>query len=219
MALGYGLYRESGMSLRGPEAVLGLRWRPDPGQRYELEWLGASQHYGSDATGSKNGVPYYETRLQGLYDWTGVPDWLQPLSVGWRLHYGYNDLRGSTSTQHQGYERITQQLWLPLRWQTQTRVLDAPQTLDLELGWLLYGVQTSRLSQAGPSYADARNIQRSGLYLQLRAHAPATAGKAFWEPSLRIVRIGNSNEVSAGNGYLVIEPASLFIHIGISRIW
>lgn len=221
IGLGYGLYRESAMSLRGPELLLGLRWKPSPTQRYALEWSAAQQHYDSDDTGAKSDVPYYEGRLQGLYRLGDGPAWLRDPELGWLVHYGYNDLRGRTTTQHVGYERVSWQLWLPVRWQVRGGPSTPSSALELEAGWLVYGEQTSRLSQVSALYSDARNVQRTGLYLQVRGPRWGDSGSPQWEPSLRVTRIGNSNSVrvrSTPTEYAV-EPTNLFIHLGLARVW
>lgn len=219
IGLGYGLYRESAMSLRGPELLLGLRWKPSPTQRYALEWSAAQQHYDSDDTGAKSDVPYYEGRLQGLYRLGDGPAWLRDPELGWLVHYGYNDLRGRTTTQHIGYERVSWQLWLPLRWRASAWFTEPSTALELEIGWLLYGQQTSRLSQVSAVYTDARNQQRHGVYLQVRGPRWGGSSAAQWEPSLRITRIEDSDKVRVSTSKYALEPANLFIHLGLARVW
>ena len=222
-SLGYHRYREPVMQLQGPEVGLGLRWSATPMLRVEAQWWGSTLRYDSNGTGSMSGVANHEFRGLALYRFGQAESWLPQYQVGLAGAYIYNDLRGRTTTHAVGYERISEQLWLPLRWQSGAQMLGlkAPYLLQYEVGWLLHGRQLSRLSQVGPGYADADNTQRQGVYLQLNAVRPADPASMgpYWEPYVRITRIPRSDVVPVNSGSLALEPSNTRIQLGVSRVW
>lgn len=217
--LGYQHYREPLMQLRGPEIGLGVQWAASPSLVLEAQWWGGQQRYSSPQSGTLSGVANHEFRTLALYRLGDADAWLPNPQLGLAGHFVYNDLRGQTSTQSQGYERLSQQLWLPLRWSSS---LPWPQlgpqaSLQWELAWLLRGRQTSRLSQASPHYTDAHNTQRRGLYMQLSA--VQDRAEAHAEPYLRVTHVGRSDLQTLSSGQRVYEPSNTRVQVGVNWAW
>lgn len=204
-------YREPIMHLQGPALTLQLDWQGTrlgtqrPGwapDALSAELLLARLHYSSADTGSLSGVPAVGWRVSAL--------WQMPEVAGhaWRLGPQYeglwNDLRGTTSTGHQGYERLSNKLWLV------AQARPAPERL-LELGLLVRGWQDSWLSQASSQLPDITNVQKRGLTLHYR-HSPWTLQNTALAPWVRYTQIGTSDFVGLQRWY---EPRNRTLELGV----
>ena len=158
LSAGWQDYSEPQMSLKGPE--LGLHWQSRSWGRYTLE---ADAHvglqtYNSVPSGRLDSVLNVDTRWRALRASTSQPQW----QFGLALHSHANFLRGTTSLGFGGYDRLSTQVWLPVRWQSV-----GDQRWAVEAGGLLWGEHVSRLSQVNTSLQDVTNTQRKGAYLQI----------------------------------------------------
>jgi hypothetical protein len=194
MSLGVNRYTETKMQLLGTEIgvharISGLENLPQ--WQFEGDVLLGRQKYTSTDTGDLDGVLNVETRWRALapvYS-TGVGQ--EGLSAGLGLHTLWNDLRGRTSTNYAGYERLATQIWLPVRWTSAA-------AWELEGGLLLRGTHTSRLSQANSTNADIRNTQTSGAYVQASTSLKLDDGTRL-SPFVRLTRLGDSDTVRSGS--------------------
>ncbi len=207
LSLGYQHYSESAMRLQGPE--LGLHWRRplSSGLQLEAEGLMGVQHYSSDRTGSLNNVFNLDTRWRVLQPLGALP----AFSYGLALHTHFNNLRGVTTTGYGGYDRISTQIWLPVRWS-----ISAEQPWALDAGALLWGQHVSRLSQVGSGNSDVTNVQRSGFYLQGSTTVDSSYG-AF-TPYVRWAWVDNSDEKVvqlSGLRQRVYEPRNNRVDVGL----
>ena len=158
LSAGWQDYSEPQMNLKGPE--LGVHWQSQTWGQYTLEsdaQLGL-QNYSSVPSGRLDSVLNLDTRWRVLRASTAQPQW----QVGLALHTHANFLRGTTSLGFGGYDRLSTQVWLPVRWQQNNT---HPWTVDA--GWLLWGQHVSRLSQVNTRLQDVTNQQRKGVYFQI----------------------------------------------------
>lgn len=195
------------MVLKGPE--LGLYWQSHGAQAYTLEAdaLLGLQKYSSDQTGSLNQIPNIDTRWRVLKTWPEQSQW----QFGLAIHTHMNFLRGITSLGYGGYERISGQIWLPLRWRT-----EGQQPWVLDAGYLLWGEHLSRLSQTNATLQDVRNVQRKGAYLQ--ASTTLETGRGQLQPYLRLTWVGDSDVQSvilAGEERGAYEPQNRRLQLGL----
>jgi len=208
MSLGMNHYAESNMQLLGPEIGVHVRLNGLdllPNWQLEGDVLLGQQKYTSSVSGNLKGAPNIETRWRALAPIGGTDVGQQGLSTGLGLHTLWNDLRGTTTTGSRGYERIATQIWMPVRWTS-----DA--AWALEGGLLLRGQHTSRLSQISTAYADIRNTQKSGAYIQATTSFLSEDGHRL-TPFVRLTRLGDSDIVRSRNqGW--IEPYSQRWQIG-----
>jgi hypothetical protein len=141
---GVNQYKEpSLMQLQGPELGLHARaynFTAMPRLQLEGDVFLGQQRYTSTKTGSMDGVPNIQTHWRALLPVFANTGHQQGLYAGLGVHTLWNDLRGRTTTNSGGYERIATQLWLPVRW--------VSHFWEVEAGVLLYGRHTSKLSQA-----------------------------------------------------------------------
>ena len=208
LSAGVNHYREPGlMQLQGPEVGLHASVYNLPSMpklHLEGEAFLGMQRYSSTNTGSMDGVHNIETRWRAMLPvFANTPN-QQGLYAGVGLHTLWNDLRGNSSTGSGGYERITRQLWLPVRW--------VGNFWEIETGVLVYGRHTSKLSQANtnPPSSDVVNTQKRGGYLQGKLNIQMNAQHAL-SPYVRYTGLGDSDVVN--NAY---EPASKRWQIGIT---
>jgi hypothetical protein len=208
MSLGLNRYTESKMQLLGTE--IGLHARLS-GVNMLLNWqlegdvLLGRQKYTSTKSGDLNGVLNVETRWRALAPVYRTGEGQEGLSAGLGLHTLWNDLRGTTTTNHAGYERLATQIWLPVRWTSAA-------AWELEGGLLLRGTHTSRLSQANSINADIHNTQKSGAYMQASTSLKLEDGTRL-SPFVRFTSLGDSNTVRSGS-QLWVEPRSQRWQIG-----
>lgn len=151
-------YSETQMNLKGPE--LGVHWQSQTWGPFRLEadaHLGV-QNYNSVPSGRLDSVLNVDTRWRALRASTTQPQW----QYGLALHTHANFLRGTTSLGFGGYDRLSTQVWLPVRWRSNN-----PQPWTVDAGWLLWGAHVSRLSQVNTRLHDVTNQQRKGAYFQI----------------------------------------------------
>lgn len=207
LSLGYQHYSEPDMRLQGPE--LGLHWRrPSPHSlNFEADALVGVQNYSSAISGRLNDVLNIDTRWRVLQPSSAWPQW----SYGLALHTHFNDLSGTTSLGYGGYQRISAQIWLPVRWRLQTE-----QAWEIDAGALLWGQHVSRLSQVGRGNSDVSNVQRSGVYLQASTTVESSYGPLT--PYLRWAWVGDSDEKVvqlSGLRQRVYEPRNNRVDVGV----
>lgn len=208
LSLGVNRYTESKMQLLGTEIGLHARLVGSevlPNWQLEGDVLLGRQKYTSNGTGDLNGVVNIETRWRALAPLYRTGSGPEGLSAGLGFHTLWNDLRGTTSTNHAGYERQATQLWLPIRW-------TSAEAWELEGGLLLRGTHTSRLSQANSINSDIHNTQKSGTYVQANTSFKLEDGTRL-SPFVRFTHLGDSDIVRSGNQYWV-EPKSQRWQIG-----
>jgi hypothetical protein len=207
LSAGWQDYSEAQMNLKGPE--LGLHWQSRRLGTYTLEadaHLGL-QNYSSAASGQLDQVPNVDTRWRALRASTGQAQW----QYGLALHTHANFLRGTTSLGFGGYDRLSTQVWLPVRWQSlgdQRWVIDA--------GWLLWGEHVSRLSQTDSTLQDVTNTQRKGAYFQISQKRHTNRGEL--EPYARWTWVDDSDVqmmTLAGQTRGAYEPQNHRLQLGM----
>ena len=199
-------YSEKVMQLRGPTLNLrlsahnhGVRYAPDV---VDAEWFIGSLNYTSHQTGSLMAAPAIGWRLQAK--------WNMPVLAGqlWQLGAEYdgfwNDLRGSTSTGHHGYVRLSNKLWL------MTATAPQPEA-ELQFGVLLRGWQYSELSQANSALPDIINVQKHGWTWRYQHRSWSIGSKRLF-PWLRYTEIRQSDRVGTQGWY---EPHNRTLDLGI----
>ena len=182
LSAGWQDYSEPQMNLKGPE--LGLHWQSRRLGAYTLEAEAhvGLQNYSSVPSGRLDSVLNVDTRWRALRTSTAQPQW----QYGLALHTHANFLRGTTSLGFGGYDRLSTQLWLPVRWQS---VSD--QRWAVDAGWLLWGEHVSRLSQVNTSWQDVTNTQRKGAYFQISQKLHTSRGEL--EPYARWTWVDDSD--------------------------
>ena len=207
LGLGLQRYSEAGMRLQGPE--VGLHWRSRPlGQLHlEADALLGLQNYSSNASGTQDEVLNVDTRWRLLTPLGFWPQW----HYGLALHTRYNDLRGLTSAGDAGYERLSAQLWLPVRWSA-----SGPEPWEFDAGVLLWGRHMSRLSQTSRGSEDVTNTQRSGFYVQ--ASTTIESGYGSLLPYVRWTWVDDSNTRPvkiSGQINSAYEPRNSTVQLGV----
>jgi len=197
---GVNQYKEPGfMQLKGQEVGLHVHtynFARLPQLHIEGDTFFGQQDYTSEGTGSMNGVHNVETRLRALMPMYGNTSNRFGLFAGLGIHTLWNDLRGISTTGNGGYERRAKQLWLPVRW--------VSNSWEIEGGVLVYGKHTSMLSQANttPPSTDVVNTQKKGVYVQGKLNIQLDARHAL-SPYVRYTGLSDSDKVSGA-----YEPAS-----------
>jgi hypothetical protein len=195
------------MALKGPE--LGLHWQSRGNGPFSLEadaMLGL-QNYSSEQTGRLSQVPNIDTRWRVFKTWTNESQW----QYGLALHTHSNFLRGTTTLGFGGYDRLSTQLWLPLRWRT-----EGAHSWVFDAGYLLRGEHVSRLSQTSASLPDVRNVQRKGAYLQATAKVETSLGQM--QHFVRLTWLGDSDVQQVtlvGEERGAYEPANKRWQLGV----
>lgn len=206
VGLGWTRYSEPIMALQGSTVTMRtaiertpLGWMPEQiGGELTLSRL----DYTSQQTGKLDDVPGVGWRVHAL--------WSMPAMVGrtWRLGLEYegfwNDLRGTSTTGHRGYERFSNKAWL------QARAAPWAET-ELQLGVLLRGWQDSWLSQAHPALPNVTNLQSAGFTVRYQ-HSPWTLSGRPVQPWVRYTQIARSDEVTAQRWY---EPRNRTLVLGL----
>lgn len=207
LSAGWQQYSEPQMQLKGPE--LGVHWQSLNLDPYTLEadaQLGL-QNYSSEQSGRLDSVLNLDTRWRALRALTAQPQW----QYGLALHTHANLLRGTTSLGYGGYDRLSTQLWLPVRWHsthTQPWAVDA--------GWLLWGEHVSRLSQVNARFQDVTNTQRTGVYLQVSKKVNSSQGEL--EPFARWTWVDDSDvreQNVADQTMRTYEPKNTRLQVGL----
>lgn len=200
-------YSEQQMSLKGPE--LGVHWQRVHSElnTLEVDAVLGLQKYSSTQSGRLNQLLNLDTRWQFLRTSELTPHW----HFGIALHTHSNFFRGNTSLGFGGYDRLSTQLWLPVRWQ-QT----GNHNMSVGAGLLLMGEHISRLSQLNSSFQDVTNKQTKGVYLQFNKKMNSSHGEL--EPYLRWTWVDNSDVRSLnlkGQKEGAFEPSNNRIQLGV----
>jgi hypothetical protein len=207
LSAGWQDYSEPQMNLKGPE--LGVHWQSRAWGPLTLEaeaQLGL-QNYSSVPSGRLDSVLNLDTRWRVLRASTAQPQW----QVGLALHTHSNFLRGTTSLGFGGYDRLSTQVWLPVRWQSV-----GDQRWAIEAGWLLWGEHVSRLSQTDRSLQDVTNTQRKGAYFQISQKRHTSRGEL--EPYARWTWVDDSDVqmmTLAGQTRGAYEPQNNRLQLGM----
>lgn len=207
LSAGWQDYSEPQMNLKGPE--LGAHWQSLRLGPYTLEadaHLGL-QNYSSEPSGRLDSVLNVDTYWRALRASADQPQW----QYGLALHSHANFLRGTTSLGFGGYDRLSTQLWLPVRWHS-----DGEQWWTVDAGWLLWGEHVSRLSQVNTRLQDVTNQQRRGVYLQISKKIHADLGEL--EPYARWTWVDDSDVqsvTSAEQESSTYEPRNNRLQVGL----
>ena len=207
LSAGWQDYSEPQMNLKGPE--LGLHWQSRSWGPYALEadaHVGL-QNYSSAASGQLDQVLNVDTRWRTLRASTAQPQW----QYGLALHTHANFLRGTTSLGFGGYDRLSTQVWLPVRWQSL-----GDQRWAIDAGLLLWGEHVSRLSQTDSTLQDVTNTQRKGAYFQISQKLHTRRGEL--EPYARWTWVDDSDVqmmTLAGQTRGAYEPQNNRLQLGV----
>ena len=208
LSTGWQDYREPQMNLTGPE--LGVHWQSQKLGGFTLEadaYLGL-QNYSSVPSGRLNSVLNLDTHWRALRSSKAQPQWQYGLAV----HSHTNFFRGTTSLGFGGYDRLSTQLWLPVRWHSA-----GAQPWAVDAGWLLWGEHVSRLSQVNTSLQDVTNQQRKGVYLQISKKVNTDLGEM--EPYARWAWVDDSDvrwvTVAPGVAKGTFEPQNNRLQVGL----
>ena len=208
LSAGWQDYSEPQMNLKGPE--LGVHWQSQGLGQYTLEadvQLGL-QNYSSVESGRLDSVLNLDTRWRALRAFKARPQW----HYGLALHTHSNFFRGTTSLGFGGYDRLSTQVWLPVRWHSASA---QPWTVDA--GWLLWGQHVSRLSQVNTNLQDVTNQQRKGAYLQISKKVKTDQGEM--EPYARLAWVDDSDvrwiTVAPGVDRGDYEPRNNRLQVGL----
>ena len=207
LSAGWQDYSEPQMNLKGPE--LGVHWQSLTLGPYTLEadaHLGL-QNYSSEPSGRLDSVLNLDTYWRALRASTAHPQW----QYGVALHSHSNFLRGTTSLGFGGYDRLSTQVWLPVRWHS-----DGAQHWTVDAGWLLWGEHVSRFSQVNTRLQDVTNQQRRGVYLQVSKKIHAGLGEL--EPYARWTWVDDSDVhwvTSAEQERGTYEPRNNRLQVGL----
>ena len=207
LSAGWQDYSEPQMNLKGPE--LGVHWQRSAWESFTLE---ADAHvglqtYNSVPSGRLDSVLNIDTRWRALRASTAQPQW----QYGLAFHTHSNFLRGTTSLGFGGYDRLSTQVWLPVRWRS-----DNPQPWTVDAGWLLWGEHVSRLSQANTRFQDVTNQQRKGTYFQISKEIQTGLGEM--QPYARWTWVDNSDVYwvsSVGVDRGTYEPRNNRLQVGL----
>lgn len=207
LSAGWQDYGEPQMQLKGPE--LGLHWQSRllGSYRIEADAHVGLQNYNSAHSGRLDHVLNIDTRVRAFRVFSTQPQWLYGLA----LHTHANFLRGTTSLGFGGYDRLSAQVWLPMRWHA-----DSAQTWAVDAGWLLWGEHVSRLSQVSTRLHDVTNQQRKGAYLQISNKIPTERGEM--EPYARWTWVDDSDvhwESLIGLDRGTYEPRNNRLQVGL----
>lgn len=222
LSTGFTHYRESQMQLAGPNLGLQLEWAQPWGlERWVLQAQGllSAPNYSSPVSGSIDRRTTRETAWRALYS-LGAPGnasagrW--DAGLEWQTYY--NDLRGTTSVGHVGYERERYGLWALAGYQSPAAPAQpqGAQHWRLEAAVLLQGVAVSHLSQVSTSYGDAVNRQNRGV--SLRAERSYRYAPGEFRPYLGVSWVGDS-DVQRQTNASVMEPANTTWQLGLKWFW
>lgn len=200
-------YQEPNMDLRGPE--LGIHMYRPITHDYAIEAEGflGLQSYSSLQSGEMNNIPNIDTHWLLLRS----SPMLRPWQYGLALHTHHNFFNGTTSLGFGGYDRQSMQIWLPIRWQS-----DSQNSWVLDAGWLLLGKHLSKLSQANSQLHDVENMQKRGAYLQ--ALTTLTVNQSRLHPYLRLTWVDKSDKYRLnfdGRVIEVYEPGNTRLQLGL----
>ncbi len=222
LSTGFTHYRESQMQLAGPNLGLQLEWAQPWGlERWVLQAQGllSAPNYSSPVSGSIDRRTTVETAWRALYSLSAPGNasagrW--DAGLEWQTYY--NDLRGTTSVGHVGYERERYGLWALAGYQSPAAPAhpQGAQHWRLEAAVLLQGVAVSHLSQVSTSYGDAVNRQNRGV--SLRAERSYRYAPGEFRPYLGVSWVGDS-DVQRQTNASVMEPANTTWQLGLKWFW
>jgi hypothetical protein len=207
LSTGWQDYSEPQMNLKGPE--LGVHWQSRKFGPYSLEadaHLGL-QNYSSPLSGRLDSVLNVDTYWRALRTSTAQPQWQYGLA--WHSHANF--LRGTTNLGFGGYDRLSNQVWLPVRWHQ-----DSAQPWTVDAGWLLWGAHVSRLSQANRRLQDVTNQQHKGVYFQISKEISTALGEI--QPYARWTWVDDSDvqwESLVGLDRGTYEPRNNRLQVGL----
>ena len=207
MSAGWQDYSEPQMNLKGPE--LGVHWKSRTWGPVSLEadtHLGL-QNYNSVPSGRLDSVLNVDTYWRAFRASTAQPQW----QYGLALHHHANFFRGTTSLGFGGYDRLSTQVWLPVRWQS-----DSAKPWTVDAGWLLWGAHVSRLSQVNTRFQDVTNRQRKGIYFQISKGIHTDLGEV--QPYARWTWVDDSDvhwESLVGLDRGTYEPRNNRLQVGL----
>lgn len=222
LSTGFTHYRESQMQLAGPNLGLQLEWAQPWGlERWVLQAQGllSAPNYSSPVSGSIDRRTTRETAWRALYSLSApgkasAGRW--DAGLEWQTYY--NDLRGTTSVGHVGYERERYGLWALAGYQSPAAPAQpqGAQHWRLEAAVLLQGVAVSHLSQVSTSYGDAVNRQNRGV--SLRAERSYRYAPGEFRPYLGVSWVDDS-DVQRQTNASVMEPANTTWQLGLKWFW
>lgn len=227
VSLGYSRYAEDAMALAGPTVGLHGEWAQPLGLEHwtlQASGLASEPDYSSPVSGNLQHRKTRETAWRLLYSLPEPTPWdlKGRLQAGLELQTYYNDMRGTTSVGHQGYERERYGLWATAAYQAPVArddgdaVLFGPQSWRVEAALLLQGVAVSHLSQVSSAYADAYNPQSRGF--SLRAERSYRYALGAFAPYVLLSWVDTS-EVVRQSTYSVVEPANTTWQLGMKWFW
>jgi hypothetical protein len=214
-------YEEPGlMKLDGPRiGVVGAYTGTTPGLVYGR--IDGRVSYGrldyeSVGTGTLSNVPDWtaEVRLVAGKDFRAGESVVLSPYIGLGYRWLYNDLKGTSSTGHRGYERYSQYWYAPIGLTMRMRAGDhwvfAP---TIEYDAFIGGKQKSYLSDVAPGLPDVTNDQDRGrgyrVYLMVESRNWA------FGPWMHYWNIKDSEIVPIGGGLGVLEPANSTTEYGL----
>lgn len=211
LGLGWNRYTENFannrvvMELQGPEFSVqrsALRWG-----HWESSALlqVAQQNYNSPISGHMQGAPSVHGSVEALYP-LPLPSSFGAWSAGPAVQLYWNDLRGTTSFGHRGYERMGMKAW--------GRIAYSSTHHRLDLNTLLVGLHHSNLSQAGEEQ-DIVNHQRLGWSMGWTYMFEASKQRS-WGLQGRWTYVGVSDQVGLGRWY---EPQNTTWQWAVLRSW
>ncbi|MDX2028705.1 MAG: hypothetical protein SFW62_08720 [Alphaproteobacteria bacterium] len=185
--------------------------------------------YSSNGTGTLDNLwdDFVEARaLVGrdfvFSEFLGFPQFSVSPYTGFGYRFLYNDLRGTTSTNHSGYRRENEMIYIPIgvkpRWRLNA---NSRLTSTLEVDIMLDGQQTSYFSDISPGEPDVRNQQDSGVGLRadiMYEYGQWSVGPFvnYWNIDDSQVKISNSpGSICGGSPCSWIEPANNTLEAGI----
>jgi hypothetical protein len=200
-------YQEPNMDLRGPELGIHMYRLITHDYAIEAEGFLGLQNYSSHQSGEMNNIPNIDTHWLLLRSSPKLRSW----QYGVALHTHHNFFNGTTSLGFGGYNRHSTQIWLPIRWQS-----DSQNPWVVDTGWLLLGRHFSKLSQANSQLHDVENVQKRGAYLQ--ALTTVTANQSRLHPYLRLTWVDKSDKHRLnfdGRVIEVYEPGNTRLQFGL----
>jgi hypothetical protein len=222
VSTGYTHYRESLMQLAGPNLGVQLEWAQPWGlERWVLQAQGllSAPHYSSPVSGAIDRRTTLDTAWRALYSLSApgtasAGRW--DAGLEWQTYY--NDLRGTTSVGHVGYERERYGLWALAGYQSTAAPAQSQgaQHWRLEAAVLLQGLAVSHLSQVSASYGDAVNRQSRGI--SLRAERSYRYAPGEFRPYLSVSWVDDS-DVQRQINASVTEPANTTWQLGLKWFW
>jgi len=175
----------------------------------EIRYATGQANYDSLSSGYKSNVPdwYYEAKVLVGKDYSLDGYTLSPY-VGLGYRYLFNDLRGTTTANKNGYRRESNYYSMPIGLTHKLSLTNQKQLqTNIEYSHLLRGLQKSKLSDINTANQDVNNIQLSGY--GLRFSSMVRFGTWTIGPSLMYWSINQSEETIG-----LVEPKNNTTEIG-----